>query len=461
MQDCSHCTVEVCPETRGTLEMVSIEVSPNHPLLQLKRALPWVALFEVMSRHWREAGKNVEGRPGLPWDVSLYVPLVVLMLVKNLNARDMEAYLAENVVARVFIGRQADPTPQIRDHSNIARAYTALGKDGVEEINALILQVARDCGFADVGILSADTTAQELPIGSPNEPGILRGMAQRCGRALAKLKTRAVVGVEPALAQVQTILRTVKEHHLFAKGQEEKRQVLTRLLTEVGQLVVQTRLVVKGLGERRDRVTHHAITTLQTMHEVAKQLIPQIVQWITTGVVAKGKIVHAGVTQARAIVRNKVGKKVEFGLPYLLSRLGGGYVFGTLIRGVVDESKMPLQALAGYRAIFGAQATPTLVVYDRGGYASATIRALANEGVKEIGLQPKGQGAWHVAEAVRETVRSERGKTEGIIGTLKTDKYGFNRPTERLWHTLEMAGPRSILSFNLNKLMRDLVRADR
>jgi len=194
---------------------------------------------------------------------------------------------------------------------------------------------------------------------------------------------------------------------------------------------------------------------------VAKRLIPQIVQWITTGVVAQGKIIHAGVTQARALVRHKAGKQVEFGLPYLLSRLGGGYVFGTLIRGVVDESKMPLQALAGYRAIFGAQATPALVVYDRGGSATATVRALANAGIKEIGIQPTGQGAWHVAEAVRETVRSERGKTEGIIGTLKTDKYGFNRPTERLWHTLEMAGPRSILSFNLNKLMRDLVQAGR
>src|SRR6266487_4151805 len=109
---------------------------------------------------------------------------------------------------------------------------------------------------------------------------------------------------------------------------------------------------------------------------------------------------------------------------------------------------MPIQALAGYRAIFGAQATPTL-------------RALATEGVKESGIQPKGHGAWHVAEAVRETVRSERGKTEGIIGTLKTDKYGFNKPKERLWPTLEMAGPRSILSFNLNKLMRDLRRVDR
>src|SRR6266851_5196742 len=404
-----------------------------------------------MGRRWRQAGKNTDGRPGLAWDMALYVPLVVLLLVKNLNARDMESSLAENVVARGFMGRQDDPRPQMRDHSNIARAYVALGKDGVDEINALILHVAKDCGFADPSILSSDTTAQELPIGYPNEPGILRGWAQRCGRALSKLKTRGVLGVEAACEQVQTILRSVKEHHLFAQSKQEKRQVLTRLLTEVGQLIVHTRPMLTRLGQRRDHVTQRATATLVAMHEVAKRLIPQIVQWITTGVVTKGKIVHAGLTQARAIVRNKAGKKVEFGLPYLLSRLGGG----------VDESKMPLQALAGYRAIFGAQATPALVVYDRGGYATATLRALANEGVKEIGIQPKGHGAWHVAEAVRETVRSERGKTEGIIGTLKTDKYGFNKPKERLWQTLEMAGPRSLLSFNLHKLMRDLGRAGR
>jgi hypothetical protein len=461
MEEHGDCTSGVCPGASVNGETVSLYVPSNHPLLRLQRALPWEALSEVMTRHWRRAGKNVDGHPGLAWDIALYVPLVILMVVKHLHARDMEAYLAENVVARVFIGRKDDPRPQIRDHSNIARAYAALGQDGIEEVNALILHVARECGFADVSRLSADTTAQELPIGYPNEPGILRGWAQRCGRALAKLKTRAVMGIDTALAQVQTILKTVQEHHLFAKGKQAKRQVLTRLLTEVGQLVVQTRRLVQGLGERRDRVAHNALTTLKTMHEVAKRLVPQIVQWITTGVVAKGKIVHAGVTQARALVRHKAGKEVEFGLPYLLSRLGGGYVFGTLIRGVVDESKMPLQALAGYRKIFGAHATPTLMVYDRGGYAAATLRALAHEGVKERGIQPKGHGAWHVAEAVRETVRSERGKTEGIIGTLKTDKYGFNKPKERLWQTLEMAGPRSILSFNLNKLMRDLVRAAR
>jgi hypothetical protein len=324
MQEPGDCTSGVCPGASATGATVSLYVDHNHPLLQLQRALPWEALGEVMTRHWRQAGQNTDGRPGFPWDVALYVPLVVLMLVPHLHAREREAYVAENVVARVFIGRQADPRPQLRDHSNLARAYTALGKEGVEEIHRLILHGAKASGFADLRILSSDTPAQELPLGYPNEPGILRGLAPRWGRAVAKLKPRAVVGVDTALAQVQTILRTVKEHHLFAKGQQAKRQVLTRVLTEGGQWVGQTRLLVQGLGERRDRVTQHAIATRTTMHAGATRLIPQIMQWITTGVVAQGTMVHVGVTQARALVRHQAGKAVELGLPYLLRRLGGG-----------------------------------------------------------------------------------------------------------------------------------------
>jgi hypothetical protein len=117
--------------------------------------------------------------------------------------------------------------------------------------------------------------------------------------------------------------------------------------------------------------------------------------------------------------------------------------------------------VAGSRALFGPHAPPALVVYERGGDATATLTALAHEGLPPIGIQPKGQRAWHIAEEVRQTARSARGTTEGIMGTRKTDTYGFNKPKERLWQTLEMAGPRSILSCNLHKLMRDLVRVNR
>ena len=101
--------------------------------------------------------------------------------------------------------------------------------------------------------------------------------------------------------------------------------------------------------------------------------------------------------------------------------------------------------------------TKSRVVYDRGGDSTPTRQRLALEGVRDVGIQPKGARPWSVAEGVRDQIRSERGRTEGSIGTLKSNRYKFNKPKERLWPTLEMAGPRSILSFNLNKFMRDLV----
>src|SRR5918992_6110696 len=109
----SHSMPEARPEASATLQLVQIEVASTHPLLLLKRALPWEAITEVMTRYWRQNGKNVDGGPGLPWEVSLYVPLVVLMLIKGFDSRQMEAYLAENGVARVFIGRQRDAKAQI------------------------------------------------------------------------------------------------------------------------------------------------------------------------------------------------------------------------------------------------------------------------------------------------------------------------------------------------------------
>jgi hypothetical protein len=92
-----------------------------------------------------------------------------------------------------------------------------------------------------------------------------------------------------------------------------------------------------------------------------------------------------------SVVRNKAGKRVEFGLPYLLHRLGGGYVFGTLLSRAPDETKMPLHALAAYRERFGDKAVPELMVYDRGGYAKGTLDELAHEGVKQIGVSTRAK----------------------------------------------------------------------
>jgi hypothetical protein len=64
MQDRRPLMPAACPETSETVHTVSLAVAPNPPLLQLKRALPWDALCQVMTFHGRQAGKNVDGGPG-------------------------------------------------------------------------------------------------------------------------------------------------------------------------------------------------------------------------------------------------------------------------------------------------------------------------------------------------------------------------------------------------------------
>jgi hypothetical protein len=47
MRTDSHCMPEPCPEASSSTQRVQIEVSRTHPLLVLKRALPWEAISEA------------------------------------------------------------------------------------------------------------------------------------------------------------------------------------------------------------------------------------------------------------------------------------------------------------------------------------------------------------------------------------------------------------------------------
>jgi len=440
------------PAVKGA--WVSIFVGDDHPVMRLKQALDWEAITAVMVTHWRKAGKNVDGGPGRPWPVHLYVPLLVLMWIKTYHARQMEDYLSESVVARRFLALKGAELKPVRDHSSIARAEAALGAEGKGAVNALVIKTAEQLNFTEGKTLSSDTTVQEPAIGYPNEPGILQGLAARLERGLKKLKARGVQTAREGIEQAKQIYRSVKHHHLFAKTKEEKKKLLAEIVAQSEELIERTKAVLPQVSERCGRVKQGAAATLKRMVEVSRTLLPQIKQWMKTGVVATEKILHTGITAARAITKGR--GKVKFGMKWLVNRLSGGYLFGRRVEARADETKMPEEALKEYRQVFGAKATPHMAVYDRGASLPAAAKVLRKEGVKRVGIPPRGQGAWLVGEKEQKKVKSERGKTEGSIGRLKSRKYGFSHRQERSVETQDAAGQRAIVSANLNTLLRDL-----
>jgi rhodanese-related sulfurtransferase len=377
------------------------------------------------------------------------------MWLKSYHPRQMEEYLSESVLARRFLDLKVARVQQIRDHSSIARAEAALGAAGKAAVNALVITSAQALGFAGTELLSSDTTVQEPAIGYPNEPGILKGWAERIERALKKLKPGGVQGAQAGIAQAREIYHRVKHHHLFATTKEEKQRILQQLVNKSEELAKLVDGVIKQVSERCGRVKQNAKAKLIQMGAVARTLLPQIKQWMETGKVATEKIIHAGLTQARAIPKGK--GRVKFGMKWLIHRLTGGDLFGHRVAPHADENQMPAESLKDYRELFGQKATPKMVVYDRGASLPVAAAKLKQAGVRKVGIPPRGQGAWLVGEKDQKVVKSERGKTEGSLGRLKSRKYGFSHRQERSAETQDAAGQRALMAVNLNTLLQDLV----
>jgi hypothetical protein len=158
------------------------------------------------------------------------------------------------------------------------------------------------------------------------------------------------------------------------------------------------------------------------------------------------------------VVRGKVGKAVEFGLNWGITRLRGGYLLATLgkdKREVLDQ-KFVTRSVHDHIAMFGKP--PRGYAYDRGGWSRDNALALKKLGVANVGLAPRGRAAWQVSGKTKDELVSERAQVEAGIGTIKCRKYGFNKPAARSSATMGMCGQRAVLGFNLSKLVRGLAQ---
>ena len=58
-------------------------------------------------------------------------------------------------------------------------------------------------------------------------------------------------------------------------------------------------------------------------------------------------------------------------------------------------------------------------------------------------------------EALRKSIVRERAQVEGGIGTIKSSRYGFNKPNAKSTAAMARCGQRAILGFNMRKLTRE------
>ena len=154
-----------------------------------------------------------------------------------------------------------------------------------------------------------------------------------------------------------------------------------------------------------------------------------------------------------SIVRGKAGKSVEFGIKWGISRIDG-FAMGFVMENTanVSDKKFCIDSIQKHIELFGE--APVTFGFDRGGYSGPNINKAKKLGVKNVGIAPLGQVEWSVSTKMSEKIKCERAQVEGVIGNLKSKKYGFNKPNVKSTAAMIMSGHRACLGFNLCKALR-------
>jgi len=432
----------------------TIPVANNHRLVQIADSLDWDELQQRAQEIRLAKLKNAAGQPP---HLRATLGAMVLMAIRKLTYREAEDLIQYYAPARYLCG--LTETTWTPDFTTIQDFTELMSEEGIRLINQYVVGVAVEKKLADPRTLVADTTAQEAAIPHPNEIGLMAGFLRSVTAAAPRVAGALKMFMRGTAAQFDAARQKAREYRLFAKTKPSKVRIMRQMVTIVEKLNQSLGAALEAACISPRKLRGRAIVAkdkLRDLQQTMSRLLPQIRYWIRTGFVASGKIISVHVPQLYAIVRGKVGKTVEFGLNWGISRLHGGYLLARLARDrhELQDKKFAVRAVEDHIALFGQ--APRSYSYDRGGYSSQNVATLQKLGVKEVALAPQGKTRWAISEPARVRLVRERALVEAGIGSIKSTRYGFNRPAARSLSMMGACGQRAVLGFNVNKLVREL-----
>ena len=422
----------------------TIHISENHELLRLAKVIPWPQQIEIAMN---ARASKVKALVGPEPHYRELLGAVALMSVRSITYRQAEDQIKHYAPARYLCNLMDSSWSP--DHITIFDFVQMLGPSGMEKLNTTFLKEAQNLGILDATSLMSDTTAQEAMIPYPNEVGLMKRFTEIVSKTISKAGNKASQIKSKVKKISKKVKSLVRASHLFAKTKEQKRKVGKKLYHTTMEL----HDLVKSCLSQSTNIKNKSVIELQRLSDLMNILFPQILHFIKTGFVAPKKIIHLQMSELYSIVRGKAGKSVEFGIKWGISRIDGfaqGFVMDNVAN--VSDKKFCIDSIQKHIELFGE--APETFGFDRGGYSGPNINKAKKLGVKNVGIAPLGQADWSVSMKMSEKIKCERAQVEGVIGNLKSKKYGFNKPNVKSTAAMIMSGHRACLGFNLCKALR-------
>lgn len=424
---------------------MDVLVSEENRYRILSEKLPWIELAEVANKH---RARSVDINRGRALNLRLHLGALIAQSMNRWTDRETEEMVSLHAGVRLLCG--LEQSSESIDHTSIETFRSQLCKEGVEELNQIVVKTAIGEGFTGTGLMSSDTTVQEAPIAYPTEVGHMRNIARKLVGIGAKIKARITGKLGKLAGEAQDLFTQIR---LFTRGKKEK---AVERKKKLGKKLQRTVAKMRRLVQKKvERLGSAAKEKYREDMELYRHMLAQIRHWMRTGFHPSHKIVSLWMREARAITRAKAGKATEFGRRWIITRLERGYIIGKPCKKLgsdADTSLMP-EALEHFESTLGE--LPKMAVYDRGGDGARNHSILKKKGIKNCIFRKGRVSQPDLGRNTRLKARRERALSEATIATIKNPRYGFNKPRAKSSEGCVLKGHAAIFGANLMHLVRD------
>lgn len=321
------------------------------------------------------------GRPGTA--VGIYLRMMYLKFRWGLSYEEVETEVRERLTWRYFCHLSLmDAVP---DATTLIKLNQRFGEERVANLNKQLVGHLVKHRAIKPRRIRIDSTTLEAHIAYPTDIGILHQAVRTLTRTASSLGQTIV-------SHVRATKRALARWGQSSKAKPKDRKAQgKKILKKVAQLATDT---LEQSRQALNQLSTTVPTQLKQRFSETIELAEKLVQQTQDKLAGKGSIPERIVSffdpEARAIVKGKLDKPVEFGRTLQLVQDDSGVIVHYEIHRGNPSDKTELVPLVGQTKKILKQA-PRGVATDRGYYSADNVNTLSRLGVRRVGIPKIGR----------------------------------------------------------------------
>ena len=384
----------------------------GHELMRAKKLIDWDQTHETLRCYY-----STRGRHGKP--IRLMVGLHLLKHHYNCSDERAVEELHENAYWQSFCGFKCFQRGLIVEATTLVKFRDRIGVEGMQHIEAALLNHWHAKGLVKTRRVAVDTTAQPKNIAYPTDADLLYRIRQRIVKQVKQV--RQTIGLKKPFRSFtrvsQKVLLNIKK--LYRNQPDKRQQGIKELLSMTNRVVRQASRITNSLYARGHK---DAGRKLNQLVSVGGQIVNQTRQ-VLKGEKPQKRLYAIHEHKVAAIKKGKVNKPCEFGSLVSLAINDDGIILSHAeYQQNIRDSKTVGKVVNGIKTNTGKR--PDLLSADRGFDQSYKKQESCRRrwGVKRLAIPKTGKKPHRDSHAPWfNKALKQRVKIEPIIGHLKAD----------------------------------------